>query len=207
MSERLRTFNGLKSEVLYPPVFQPELFYDAGLGDEVVCICRLEEHKRQHLLVEAMALVRTPVRLRLSGVGSSEQYVNRLRTLAAQTGNADRIVIENRWISEDEKVRQLATSLAAAYVPLDEDSYGYPTLEAAHAERPTVVLGDGGGVLEFVQERVNGRVVAPNAGAIATALDELYLDRDQTRRWGKAAGRRIDELGINWDTVIDRLLA
>src|SRR5215468_9915845 len=61
VSDRLRRFNGLASEVLYPPIAHPEQFHSTGYGDEIVCCCRLESHKRQHLLLEAMRHVRTPV--------------------------------------------------------------------------------------------------------------------------------------------------
>lgn len=207
MANRVKAFNGLDATVLYPPVLSPELFFDAGLGDEVVCICRLVHHKRQHLLVEAMGHVRSPLRLRLSGVASDEGYVAHLRRLAAQAGVEDRVIIENRWITEQEKAQQLAGSLAAAYVPFDEDSYGYPTLEAAHARRCTLVLADGGGVTEFVTDGVTGLVVDPDPQAIGAALDSLYLDRQKTARMGEAANDRIRELGIDWDTVIGQLLA
>jgi glycosyltransferase involved in cell wall biosynthesis len=207
VGRRVKTFNGLDSAVLYPPIFRPEVFVSGALGDEVVCVCRMEEHKRQHLLVEAMAHVSTPVRLRLSGLGSGPAYGRKLRKIIADAAIEDRVTLEERWISEDEKAQRLAGSLAAAYVPLDEDSYGYPTLEAAHARRCTLVLSDGGGVHEFVEDGVNGLVAEPEPKAIAAALDRLYLDRRRTAEMGAAAYDRIGELGIDWDTVIEQLLA
>ena len=59
VSERLKFYNKIESEVLYPPVFQSERYHCAGFNDEIVCVCRLEHHKRQHLLVEAMRHTRT----------------------------------------------------------------------------------------------------------------------------------------------------
>src|SRR3712207_1776976 len=98
VGDRVRKFNGLESEVLYPPVLHPELFKAGEHGDEVVCVCRVERHKRQHLLIEAMRHTRTPVRLRLCGTGLDAGYLQSLRRLAAESGAADRIVIEDRWI-------------------------------------------------------------------------------------------------------------
>jgi glycosyltransferase involved in cell wall biosynthesis len=207
VGRRVKAFNGLDSRVLYPPIFRPDVFVSGPLGDEVVCVCRMEEHKRQHLLVEAMAHVSTPVRLRLSGLGSGPAYAERLRKIVADARIEDRVIVEERWISEEEKAQRLAGSLAAAYVPLDEDSYGYPTLEAAHARRCTLVLSDGGGVHEFVEDGVNGLVAEPDPKAIAAALDRLYLDRRRTAEMGAAAYDTIGALGIDWDTVIEQLLA
>ena len=177
----------------------------ATRGDEIVCVCRMESHKRQHLLIEAMRHVHSGVRLRLCGVASAASYLDELRALAAPL--AGRVMIENRWVTEEEKAAALGSSLAAAYVPYDEDSYGYPTIEAAHARRATVTVADAGGVAEFVRDGVNGLVAAPQPEAIAAAFDRLFLDRTLAASLGAAAEAMIAERGIAWDQVIARLLA
>lgn len=207
VANRVDRFNGLKAEVLYPPVFQPERFRSGEYGDEIVSVCRLEHHKRQHLLVEALGLTRTPVRLRLCGASSSDAYVPFLIETAQRLGVEDRLVVENRWVEEDEKVTALETALASAYAPLDEDSYGYPTLEAAHARRCTITVSDSGGVPEFVQDDVNGFITPPEPAALAEVFDKLYADRALAARLGAAAADRIAELGVDWDTVVSRLLS
>jgi glycosyltransferase involved in cell wall biosynthesis len=207
VGERLLKFNDMPSEVLYPPILHPELFRSEAYGDEIVCVSRVEAHKRQHLLIEAMRHVRTPVRLRLCGLSASPSYLDELTGMLSQNGLGERVTLENHWISETEKADRLASALAAAYVPLDEDSYGYPTVEAAHAMRCTVTLSDSGGTLEFVQDGINGRVVPPEPRAIAEAFDALYADRQTARRLGQAAHERVTALGISWDHVIARLLS
>lgn len=207
VGERLQRFNGIASEVLYPPVLRPEMFAGGEHGDEVVCVCRVEHHKRQHLLVEAMRHTRTPVRLRLCGTGTNPDYVASLRRIAAEGGVEDRVAVEDRWITEEEKAARLEGALASAYVPLDEDSYGYPTIEAAHAQRCTVTLSDSGGVAEFVLDGVTGLVASPEPEAIAAAFDRLHADRALARRMGRNAAGRVAELGIDWDTVVEKLLA
>ncbi|RFC63652.1 glycosyltransferase [Fulvimarina endophytica] len=205
VSGRLKAFNGLDSEVLYPPLFEPGLFRRGTFGDEIVSVCRLTAHKRQHLLVEAMRHTRTPVRLRLCGLSSDPIYYARLTDIVREHGLEDKVTIDHRWISEEEKVQFLSESLAAAYAPFDEDSYGYPVLEAAHAARPTLVLSDGGGVAEFVRDGQTGLVADPTPEAIAVAFDRLFVDRRGTEAMGEAAERNVAELGIDWDTVVARL--
>ena len=207
VADRLRRFNGLDSEVLYPPLADPNVFEAGPYGDEVVCVCRMEAHKRQHLLIEAMQQTTTPVRLRLCGLSFDPAYHPKLIDLVAAHDLQDRVIIEHRWISEAEKIERLSCSLAAAYVPCDEDSYGYPTLEAAHSGRCTLTLRDSGGVTEFIVDGSNGLVSDPTPEAVAVALDRLYSDRDATVRMGKAAERTVAELGINWSTVIARLMS
>ena len=206
VSDRMRQFNKLDSEVLYPPVLRPELFRSGEYGPEIVSVCRFEHHKRQHLLVEAMAHTRTPVRLRLCGTSLDPAYLPGLRDTVRRLGIADRVTIENRWISEDEKVDRLEHALASAYLPYDEDSYGYPTIEAAHARRCTVTTTDSGGVPEFVEDGVTGMVVDPDPAAVGRAFDRLYGDRALARSLGEHAGERVAEMGIDWDSVIARLL-
>ena len=207
VSQRLRTFNNLASQPLYPPIYQPERFRCDGYGEEIFVVCRIEPHKRQILLIQAMAHVRTPVRLRLCGRCSSPAYAKVIEDQIASSGVGDRVTFEDRWISEDEKADLLAGALAAAYLPHDEDSYGYPSLEAAHARKCVITTHDSGGVLELVEDGRNGLVSAPEPVALAEAMDRLYRDRQLAEQMGKANFHRLAELNIDWNHVVDALTA
>ena len=205
VANRLAHFNGISAKPLYPPILAPERFRNDGFGDEVVVICRVEPHKRQWLLVEAMCHVKTPVKLRLCGTSMNPAQLELIRATITKYRLESKITFENRWISEEEKVERLAPALAVAYLPVDEDSYGYCSLEAAHARKAVLTTDDSGGVLELVQNGVNGLVVPPNPNALADAMDRLFLDRTHTARMGEANNRRISELGINWGTIVESL--
>jgi glycosyltransferase involved in cell wall biosynthesis len=207
VSDRLRNYNDVSSEVLYPPVFQSERFHSRSFNDEIVYICRVESHKRQHLLIEAMRHVRTAVKLRVCGASASPGYQTELDGMLQKYGLEDRVILDSRWISEEEKVDILADCLAAAYLPLDEDSYGYPSLESSHAGKPVLTTTDSGGVLELVKHGYNGFITEPEPEALAEAMDRLFTDRAMTRNMGRQAQQRIDELNINWPHVIERLLS
>jgi glycosyltransferase involved in cell wall biosynthesis len=207
VSDRLLHYNKTESEVLYPPVFRPERFWNDGFNDEVVCICRVEHHKRQHLLVEALKHTTTPVRLRLCGTSSGAGYPDELKKTVAREGLQHRVTFDDRWIGEDEKAALLSTCLAAAYIPVDEDSYGYPSIEASHAAKPILTTRDSGGVLELVQDGYNGLVAEPDPQAVAAAMDRLFLDRAATQKMGRNAQARLEEMNITWTHVVERLLA
>ena len=115
------------------------------------------------------------------------------------------MIFEDRWISEQEKVDRLAPALAVAYLPKDEDSYGYCSLEAAHARKAVLTTTDSGGVRELVDDEINGFVVAADPLALADAMDRLYRDRARSERMGVANQHRLTELGIDWPTVIEKL--
>lgn len=207
VGERLRRFNGIASRTLYPPLLTPEAFRCDGYGDEVVCVCRMEPHKRQELLIDAMAHTRSGVRLTLSGRAHAPSHENTLRKRIKRLGVSDKVVFDNRWISEAEKAQLLAGALAVAYVPLDEDSYGYVTLEGAAASKAVITATDSGGTLEFARHGINGMVVPPTPMALAAAMDALYEDRALARRLGEAAAWTVAELQIDWDHVVESLLA
>ncbi|MCO5069753.1 MAG: glycosyltransferase family 4 protein [Rhizobiaceae bacterium] len=207
VADRLAKYNGIRAIPLFPPVAEPERFRNEGYGEEIVVVCRVEPHKRQSLLVEAMEHTKTAVRLRLCGVSFDPAYGEELQQQIDGGSAADRIVYENRWITEEEKADMLATALAAAYLPMDEDSYGYPSLEAAHSRKSMITTVDSGGVLEFVDNGRNGFVVEPTPEAVAEAMDRLYADRDLAMRMGDAGHERLRELKIDWNHVVESILS
>ncbi|MGB9619733.1 MAG: glycosyltransferase family 4 protein, partial [Armatimonadota bacterium] len=178
-------------------------------GDEVVYIARLTHHKRQWLAVESLQYTKTPVRLIIAGqtAPGEEAYAAQLQDRVAQLGLQDRVTFLDHWISEDTKISLLENCLAVAYLPFNEDSYGFATLEAFLSAKPVITTTDAGGVLELVEDRRSGLVVSPEPFQIADALDQLYSDRALAEAMGKAARHRISELGISWESAIATLLS
>jgi glycosyltransferase involved in cell wall biosynthesis len=207
IAARVKLFNNLDAEILYPPISEPDRFRSEWYSDELLFVCRVEHHKRQHLAVEAMALTKSQVRLRIGGVCSDPAYALSLRTFIAQHNLQDRVILDLGWLDEADKVAMLARALGVVYIPLDEDSYGYPILEAAHSKRPIITVSDSGGVLEFVQDGKNGFVTTPDPKALAETFDRLYLDKTMAARLGAKAFSRVAELGIGWNRVVERLTA
>lgn len=203
--DRLSKFNGIMSKPLYPPLFMPERFFTAGYGDSIVSVCRLEPHKRQHLMVEAMRHVKSGVKLHILGRSSNSAYTRQMQEMISEYDLGDRVLLEDRWITEEEKTELLSTCLASAYLPLDEDSYGYPSLEAAHSCKAVITTHDSGGVLELVQHQRNGLVVASNPKAIADGFDRLFRERSKTQAMGTENLERIKELKIDWRNVIEAM--
>lgn len=207
VSERLRMFNGIESEVLYPPVYQPERFKPGPYGDEILCVCRMAPIKRQHLLIEAMRFATSKVKLRLCGLSASSGYYEKLAALVKANKVHDRVIIDHRWISEEEKAELLRNALAVAYAPVDEDSYGYPTIEGALAEKCTITAVNSGGTLEFIEDGRQGFVCGEAPEHFADRFDLLYRDRQKARQMGLAARQRLQELRIDWAHVVERILS
>ena len=207
VAERLREHNRLESEVLYPPLLHPEQFRSTDYTDYLFYASRITHIKRQWLAVEAMNYVRSGVRLVIAGMPDNEAQREHLRRTLQACKNAERVTVLDRWISEEEKQRWYAGALGALYLAYMEDSYGYPCLEAFHAEKPVITCSDSGGALELVEDGRTGLVVEPDPRALALAMDRLFDERQRAPALGRRGRERIDELGISWDHVIARLTA
>jgi glycosyltransferase involved in cell wall biosynthesis len=125
--------------------------------------------------------------------------------MVRDNGLSDKVKIIGRWISQDEKIELFANALGAIYIPYDEDSYGYVSLEAYHSKKPVITCTDSGGTLEVVEEGKTGYVVSPEPQAIAEAMDKLYFDKAYAKRMGNSGLEKIMSMHISWDHVIQRL--
>ena len=206
-ADRLRRFNGLDAEVLYPPLGDESGFRCDSWGDYVFYPSRLVHIKRQVLLVEAMAQVQTDVRLVIAGAPRTPADLERIERAIARCGVGDRVELLADWISEERKRDLFANALACAYIPYDEDSYGYVSLEAFHSHKPVITCSDSGGTLELVEDEVTGLVTEPDASSLADAFDRLRRNPAAARDMGEAGYERMRDLHITWDHVVDRLTA
>jgi glycosyltransferase involved in cell wall biosynthesis len=205
VSRRLKGFSDIESEPIYHPPQHAEQFFSASAEDYLFFPSRINRLKRQRLIVESLAGTRHPVKVRFAGAFEEPGTEEALWTLAQQLKVDSRV----EWlgeITEEEKRRQYAHALGVIYPPVDED-YGYVTLEAMLASKPLLTCTDSGGPLEFVRPDETGLVAEPNPDALAAALDQLWEDRDRSRRWGRAARAEYERRDISWTTVVRRLTA
>ncbi|MDQ3897770.1 MAG: glycosyltransferase family 4 protein [Actinomycetota bacterium] len=200
VADRLRRYNGLSATPLpHPPPLHDRLV-TGPYGDYVFCPTRLAENKRPHLLVEALAASSSGARAVLAGTGPLR---DQLLADAVGLGVDDRLEMPG-YIDDDALVARFASALAVVYPPYDED-YGYVTLQAFLAGKPVITAKDSGGVLEWVEDGVNGIVTDGTGSGIADAIDRLSADPALARRMGEAGRRRVRDLA--WAPVVDALLA
>lgn len=201
VGHRLALYNAISSEVLYPPVLDPERYVCDGYGDYFFCPGRITAGKRQHVAVEAMDGLTSSARLVIAGQPETSEDLERVMSVVRERGLESRVEVIPRWISDEEKLRLLAGARGVIYLPFGEDSYGYVTLEAFHARKPVLTFGDSGGTLELVDDRRTGRVVA-DGRELGRAIDELAEDLPLAECMGAAAAAKIGELDISWDRVV-----
>lgn len=204
ISERLNNYNNVAAEVIYPPILNPKQFYCNEYGDFIYYSSRIMNHKRQWLAVEAMKYVKTDVKLLLSGKLEVEQDAQKISQLIRDNNLEQKVTVINRWISEDEKSAYYADCLAAIYIPYDEDSYGYPSLEAHHSRKAVISCKDSGGTSELIVDGQNGYLADADPRALAQIFDDLYENRKKAELMGNNGLQRIKDLNITWDNVIGR---
>lgn len=202
VAERLKRYNNIESEPLYHPPPLADRLRPGEQGDYIFYPSRLEPQKRQELLIEAMRLVKSPVKLILAG-GSAD--AGRYEGLIKTHGVSDRVTMRG-FVTNEELVELYANSLAVCYLPFDED-YGYVTLEAMLSGKPVVVPSDGGGAAELVEHSQTGLMAEADPQAIADCLDSLYLDREQARRMGERGLEKLKAMNLSWESVVEKIIA
>ena len=204
--ERLNKFNNIQSKVLYPPVNNPESFQNLPSEGYVFAGGRVNEMKRQHLLIEAVARAPSSVKLVVAGPIESTTYASRLRELVEKYGLQGRVTLDLRMLTRAEYADYVNRSSAVAYVPIDEDSLGYVAMEAATAAKPVITASDSGGVLGLVIGGETGWVVPPVSETLCGALIEACNSAVLTKGRGDATRARWMSMGITWRHTIETLL-
>jgi glycosyltransferase involved in cell wall biosynthesis len=208
VSQRLKKYNDLDSTVLYPPLTRASNFYCEAFDNYIFYPSRMSGHKRQSLAIEAMQFVQNKeVKMVIAGSPDLPYQLAELEKLVETLNLSDRVTILGRWISEDEKIALFARARAGIYIPLDEDSYGYPTLEGFASEKPMITCTDSGGTLEIIEDGVNGYASGPEAESLGKIIDLLANNENLARELGQAGKKKMESMNISWDGVVEALTA
>ncbi len=176
--------------------------YDIGISDPIILsVARMDPVKRQDQLLEAFAQVRRrhpTARLVLVGGGSfstrsiprgsgdnkAERWLARLHQKLRHL-KLEQSVVFTGSVSEDEL--QAAYSAAEVFVhPAPWEGFGLVAVEAWFHGLP-IVVSEGAGVAELVDDDVNGFTFPPESvPAMARALDRLLAHPEIARRMGEA---------------------
>lgn len=192
---RLRKYNALDGEVLYPGLLRDH-FHTGRYENYLFLPGRLHRWKRVGLLIQAMQHVRSDIELRIAGTGEDyEKFV-------ADSANDSRIRFLGR-LSDADVVEQYANALAVPFIPLMED-FGYITLEAFRSGKPVITCTDSGTPVDLVARADAGFVVEPTPRAIAAAIDRLCNDRDAAPSMGERGLRSTQ--GITWEAAVARVV-
>lgn len=208
---------------MLPPAVDPATFHPGvdgaevrtrlGIGDEpvVVCVSRMVERKGQDQLIRALPELRHKVEgARLLIVGGGP-YEAQLRTLAAECGVAEHVLIAGEVSDADLPAHFAAGDVFA--MPCRErrggrevEAFGIVFIQAQAIGRP-VVAGDIGGVPDALQDGRTGLLVdGEDLAAVTDAVASLLGDPERATVMGAAGGRFVRD-GFTWDRRTDDLRA
>ncbi len=206
VSERLKRFNGFSSEVLRHPLNDPEIFTGGNNDGYILATGRINASKRQHLLVEALRYA-PGVKLIIAGPPDTPADGERLLRLAHENRVDDRVKLDLRFLPRNDIATLVNNSAAVAYIPYDEDSIGYCTMEALQAQKPLLTVTDAGGVLDIIRHRDTGLVVSPDPEKLGKAMLSFVQNPSLTAQMGKAGAAAMRSAQLNWPNTIERLLS
>lgn len=204
--QRLFKYNGFDSQVLLPPVNDPEVFTGGEFDDYIFAGGRVNSMKRQHLLLQALAKADKRVKLIIAGPPESAVDTQRLNSIIKQFGLQDRVKLDLGFLPRATYVDYVNRALAVAYIPFDEDSLGYVAMEAATARKALITTTDSGGILGLVINGESGWRAEPTVDSLAEAMSAAYESKTRTKQYGEGAQALWNTLGITWPETIEALL-
>ncbi len=204
VAERLRATYGVAGAPLYRPLPQAADYAWREAGDFFFVPERLAASKRSALLLEALGLTRGAVKMVFAGGPEEAAYGAEMRRRAEVLGPGRVVFLGDVGAVE---MRLLYGSCLGVVAPAADAAHGDVALAAMLSAKPVIACTDSGGKLDFVTNGETGVVCAPEAAALAEAMDGLWQDRGKARKWGKAALGQYDALGLSWKKVVETLLA
>jgi glycosyltransferase involved in cell wall biosynthesis len=164
VQERITQYLNLPSQVVYPPCTTLP-FKHISDGDYYLSWARLYPAKRVDMLVEAFT--KMPDKKLIVASGGPE--LEKVQQIAAGHPN-----IEIRgWVSDQDLIDLLGNCIATAYIPVRED-FGMSPVESMVAGKPVIGVAEGG-LLEIIEDNVNGIFIKPNftTADIVEAVNKL----------------------------------
>jgi glycosyltransferase involved in cell wall biosynthesis len=150
---------------------------------------RLNKEKGFSELIDAMAYLRAPAHLVIAGEGHERA---RLERRASTTAGPHRITFTG-WLEPAKIAAWRARATIVALPSMWPEPFGIAGIEAMAAGKPVVAF-DSGGISEWCEDGVTGRLVQPGAlRAFADAMNLLLTDGGARERMGAAAASRARE--------------
>jgi glycosyltransferase involved in cell wall biosynthesis len=201
VTSRIKRYLNIESEALTPPLPLGESYYNKEAEDYILSVGRICTLKRVDLIVKALPLIDSRLKLKIVGSADEPAIENYLKGQIDKHQLWPRVELLGRG-SDQQLVDLYAGAKAVYYAPFDED-YGFVTIEALASGKPVITAKDSGGVLQFIENEVNGLVVEPTEQAIANAVNRLVEDEILYQRLQKNCSA--ETLTSSWDKIINSL--
>ncbi|MDR0999985.1 MAG: glycosyltransferase family 4 protein [Clostridiales bacterium] len=204
--KRLRYYSGFEAEKMLCPLPNVDNYFKQNVGDFIYCPSRIDGMKRQLLAVETMRYVTSGAKLIIDGKCGDLAILTEMGAVIKKYGLEEKVTIHAEFVPEEDKIKRYSECLAGIYLPVDEDSPGFVTLEAFYSRKLIITANDSGGVADYVEDGYDAFVIKPNPKDIAEKIDYLYEHKDVAEQMGENAYKYMIGQNLNWDETTRRLL-
>lgn len=198
VANRLKKFNNIEGEPLYPPPKLKNKFHNEQYGDYILSVGRLDFIKRLDKLIEAFKYLPSNIKCLIAGQGPLQEELEEL----IEKHNLKHQVSLLGFVSEEELIKLYANCFAVYFAPTDED-YGYITVESFLSHKPVITAPDSGGIIEFVRDKENGLLCNAEPKEISSKIEFLFQNKELCQEMGEQGYESVK--GLSWDRVIDKL--
>ncbi len=199
VSSRLERYFGISTQHIYVPPPGKTSYKEGVYEDYILFVSRLEEDKRPHLFIEALSFLPHGIKGIMVGSGSLSES---LKIMIEKKGLSERVSIKSR-AGFDELCGLYSNCLCVVFCPFDED-YGFVTHEAFLSRKPVITVNDSGGVLEFVENGVNGYICREDPEEMASSIMLICNDREKAGKLGRKGYEKVS--GLSYKELTDDIL-
>ncbi|MFH1402998.1 MAG: glycosyltransferase family 4 protein [Candidatus Altiarchaeota archaeon] len=175
----------------------------APVKKSIIFVGRLISHKHVDDLIRAFGMIIPEfpgVTLKVVGSGAERR---KLEAMTSHMGLEDNVSFMG-VLDNDDVIREIKNSTLLV-LPSTREGFGIVLAEAGACGKP-VVAYKSGGVVEVVEEGVNGFLVEPrDVDALAGRIKELLSDDRLSREMGSAGRSRVEQY-FTWDIAASKVL-
>lgn len=175
--------------------------------DYLVCPDELVAGGRQTLILEAFRNVDCQMKLVFTGENTSSNYADEIRKSIKEFDLEDRVKISGKELHQSVVHLTLQQALAVISITAENDPYGFNTTAAFQADKAVITTSDSPTVANRVISGVNGWVCDPTVNDLVIAFERVAKDRTGSEELGHSAGAAWRDIGLRWDSTIERLLS
>lgn len=174
---RLKSFTGYDSDIIYPPVDLSQFLPSETRGDYYYSWARLASIKRVDRIVEAFAGM--PDKKLIFSYGNNDPEKEKILEMAKRYQNITAI----KSPDDPELIKLISEAIATIYIPIDED-FGMSPVESMACGVPVIWVNDGG-LKESVIDGKTGVLIWKEADVdgLRAAIQNLTLEKSLTMKW------------------------